>query len=374
MSTEDTDIRRTDVNRSSLRRTTVPALAALAVGLGLTGCGNNSGGGDGTTLTGGGATSQTVAEGVWRAAFQKANSGDTVNYEEVGSGTGVTNFTSKAYSFAGSDAYMTSDQLTAATKTCGGDPIEVPAYVSPIAVTFKLTGITSLNMSAETVANIFNGSITKWNDPAIAQDNPGAKLPSTAISTVHRSDDSGTTFNFTDYLSKAGNSAWTDAPSVTWPATVTGGQGLEGTSGVVGAIGDTEGSIGYADNSAVAAAKGLGVVSLKVGKSFNAPTADGAAAVLAKSPAAPGRPASDMAIDIDRTATGKGDYPLMLASYLLACQQYSDSKTADMVKGFLTYVVSSDGQQAAAAAAGSAPLDAKLSQKASAIVAKIAAS
>jgi phosphate transport system substrate-binding protein len=93
--------------------------------------------------------------------------------------------------------------------------------------------------------------------------------------------------------------------------------------------------------------------------------------VLANSPAAPNRPATDMATDIDRTATAKGDYPLMLVSYLLACQSYDDSGTADMVKGFLTYVVSSEGQQAAASSAGSAPLDSKLSDKATTIVSKI---
>jgi phosphate transport system substrate-binding protein len=228
-------------------------------------------------------------------------------------------------------------------------------------------------MDATTIANIFNGTITKWNDSAIAKLNPGVKLPSTTISTIHRSDESGTTFNFTDYLNKAGGGSWSDAANTVWPATLTGGQGLEGTSGVIGGIGQTEGSIGYADNSAVKSASGLGVVKIKVGKNFNTPTAAGAAKVLEKSPAAPGRPATDMATDIDRTYTGKGGYPLMLVSYLLACPTYSDKTTADAVKGFLSYVVSSAGQQAAAKTAGSAPLAASLSQKASSIVSKIAA-
>jgi phosphate transport system substrate-binding protein len=362
------------VNSSSLRRATLPAIAVLTVGLTMTGCGNNGGsssGGD--TLNGGGATSQATAEQTWRANYQKANSGTTINYEEVGSGTGVTNFTSKTYSFAGTDAYLTSDQLAAAKTTCGADVIEVPAYVSPIAVAFNLNGVTSLNLDAKTIADIFNGTITKWNDPAITSQNPGAKLPSTAIATVHRSDESGTTFNFTDYLNKAGNGAWSDAANTVWPANLTGGQGFEGTSGVIGGLTDTPGAIGYADDSAVAAEKSLGVVSIKVGSTYNAPTASGAAKVLAASPAAPGRPATDMATDIDRTATAKGDYPLMLLSYLLACPTYSDSKTADLVKGFLSYVVSSQGQQDAATAAGSAPLDPSLSTKAAAIVSKIAA-
>ena len=121
--------------------------------------------------------------------------------------------------------------------------------MSPLAIIYNLKGVDSLNLSGETAANIFNGTITKWNDPAIAKDNPGVTLPSTAITTVHRSDDSGTTFNFTDYLSQASNGAWTDPASVTWP-TGSGGQGLEGTSGVVGGVTDTDGAIGYADDSA----------------------------------------------------------------------------------------------------------------------------
>ena len=361
------------MNTTSLRRVALPVAAVLTVGLTLTACGNKSGGSGGDTINGGGATSQQNAQTAWRAAYQKSNSGTTINYELVGSGTGVTNFTSKAYSFAGSDAYLTSDQLSAASKTCGADPIEVPAYVSPIAVAFNLPGITSLNLDAKTIADIFNGKITTWNDPAIAQQNSGVTLPSDTIATVHRSDDSGTTNNFTDYLSKAGGGAWTDAPSSTWPSSLSGkGQGFDGTSGVVGALTSTKDTIGYADDSAVAAAKPtLGVVSIKVGSDYNAPSATGAAQVLEASPPAPNQPATSMATDIDRTATAKGDYPLMLASYLLACQKYSDSKTADAIKGYLTYIVSPAGQQAAAAAAGSAPLTAKLSAKATAIVGKI---
>jgi phosphate transport system substrate-binding protein len=367
----------TDVNTSSLRRLAVPAVAALTVGLTLSACGDTSasGGGDsgsggGTTLNGGGATSQTNAEQAWRSSYQKAHGG-TINYEEVGSGTGVGNFTSKAYSFAGTDAYLTDDQLSAAKDACGADPIEVPAYVSPIAVAFKLDGVKSLNLDAKTVAEIFSGTITTWNDPAIASQNSGVSLPDTAISTVHRSDESGTTFNFTDYLSKAGAGAWSDAPATVWPAGVSGGQGLEGTSGVIGGLDSTEGAIGYADDSAVKADSKLGVVSLKVGSDYNAPSAEGAAQVLAASPAAQNRPATDMATDIDRTASATGDYPLMLVSYLLACQSYGDSATADAIKGYLTYVVSSEGQQAAAHAAGSAPLDSSLSAKATRIVSKI---
>ena len=358
------------MNTSSLRRVAFPAAAVLTVGLTLTACGDKSGGSGGDTLTGGGSTAQAVAQQTWRADYQKAHSGTTINYEEVGSGTGVTNFLSKAYSFGGSDAFLTSDQITQAKQTCGADAIEVPAYVSPLAVIYNLKGVSSLNLSGETLANIFNGTITKWNDPAIAKDNPGAKLPSTTISTVHRSDDSGTTFNFTDYLSQAGGGAWNAAPNVTWPSSAKGGQGAEGTSGVVGVVTDTDGAIGYADDSA---AGSLSVANIKVGSSYVGPSADGAAKTLELSSVVPGRPSSDLAINVNRTSTESGTYPLLLVSYLMACPTYSDSKTADMVKGYLTYVVSSQGQQAAAAAAKSAPLPASLTQKATNLVSKISA-
>jgi phosphate transport system substrate-binding protein len=363
------------VNSSSLRRTALPAVAILTVGLTLAACGDNSSSGSsssgGGTLNGGGATSQANAQTAWRAAYQKANGG-TINYEEVGSGTGVTNFTSKAYSFAGTDAFLTDDQMTAAAKSCASDVVEVPAYVSPIAVAFNVPGVTSLNLDSQTISDIFNGKVTTWNDQEIASQNSGVKLPSTAITTVHRSDESGTTFNFTDYLNKTSASAWPYPANTVWPAK--GGQGADGTSGVIGVLSDTPGAIGYADDSAVTAAGDLGVVSIKVGKSYNAPSATGAAQVLEASPPAPNQPATSMATQIDRTATAKGDYPLMLASYLLACQKYSDSGTADTVKGYLTYVVSAAGQQAAAKTAGSAPLTPALSQKATSIVSQISAS
>jgi phosphate transport system substrate-binding protein len=369
------------VNSTSIRRRFLPAVAALALGLSVTACGagNESGGdggssgGDAVTLDAGGATSQAKAEGVWRAKYQD-ESGNTVNYEEVGSGTGRENFNSGAYVFAGSDSYLTDDEgeLSAAKERCGSDPIEVPAYVSPIAVAFNVPGVDSLNLSPKTIAEIFAEKITKWDDPAITADNHDAKLPDTAIATVHRSDDSGTTKNFTEYLSATGEGAWSAEPDSLWPEDLTGGQGLEGTSGVIGGLTDTEGSIGYADDSAVKDTD-LGVVSIGVGDAFNAPSADGAAMVVAKSPRAEGRPDVDMAIDIDRTITEPGAYPLLLTSYLIACQTYDDEATATAVKDYLSYVLSPEGQQAAADEAGSAPLDSSLQEEAAGIVAKISA-
>jgi phosphate transport system substrate-binding protein len=361
------------VTRTSFRRAIVPGIAVLAIA--LTGCGaaNDSGGGSSSSglsgsIAGGGASSQDSAQQAWRAAFQGDNPDVTITYDPVGSGAGRESFESGAYVFAGTDSYITDDEgeLTKAKTQCGGDPIEVPAYVSPIAVTFNLSGVDSLNLDAKTIAEIFDGKITSWDDPAIAALNDGVDLPGTTITPVHRSDDSGTTANFTDYLSKAGEGSWTYPADDTWP--IKGGEAAEGTSGVVASIKAGDGTIGYADESQVG---GLGIASIKVGDAFNAPSAEGAAKVLALSKPAPGRAATDMAIDIDRTTTEAGAYPLLLTSYLLACQTYDDAATAALVKGFLTYILSADGQQAAADQAGSAPLDPTLSAKATDIVSTI---
>ena len=244
--------------------------------------------------------------------------------------------------------------------------IEVPAYVSPIVVAFHLSGVDSLNLDAKTIADIFTGKITTWNDPAIASQNSGVKLPDTSIATVHRSDDSGTTQNFTDYLNQAGGGAWSYDADGVWP--IKGGEAAEGTSGVVSAISGGDGTIGYADESQVG---DLSVVSVKVGDEYVAPSADGAALVVEASPAAEGRADVDRAVDIDRTTTEPGAYPVVLLSYLIACQTYEDQNDADLVKGYLSYVVSDEGQQEAASYAGSAPLAPDTAERAQEIVAGI---
>jgi phosphate transport system substrate-binding protein len=365
------------VKSLTFRRAIVPGRAALAIA--LTGCGaaNDSGDDSGSsgdsgsseslsgTLNGGGASSQESAQGVWRAGFLEANSGATVNYDPVGSGTGRENFISKAYSFAGSDSALSTDEgeLDAANERCGGDVIEVPAYVSPIAVVYNLPGVDSLQLDAATIAGIFDGQITQWDDPAIADQNSDVDLPDTGITPVHRSDDSGTTNNFTDYLSQASDGAWSYDPDGVWPKQ--GGEAAEGTSGLVAAVKAGEGAIGYADESQ---AGGLAIASIKVGEEYVAPSAEAAAKVLAVSPRVEGRSDNDMAFEVDRTTTESGAYPLILVSYLIACPSYDDANEAALVKGFLGYIVSEEGQQASADQAGSAPLDSSIADEAAGII------
>jgi phosphate transport system substrate-binding protein len=312
------------------------------------------------TLNGSGSTAQQAAMQAWQTGFQTANTGTTVNYNPIGSGGGVTAFLQKAVTFAGSDAALSGSQIQQAKTTCNGDYIEIPVYVDPIAIVYNLPGVSKLTMSASTVAQVFAGKITTWNDPAIAKENPGVTLPSTTITPVHRSDESGTTANFTDYLSQAAKSDWSYGSIEDWP--IKSGEGADGTSGVIAAVKAGNGTIGYADNSQAGT---LGKVSVLVGTTPTAPSATAAGAVLDQSSAimGGGRPATDLAMTVNRTPSGSGVYPVILVSYQIMCQQQSSSATAALVKAFETYVVSSAGQQSAAQQAGSAPIPASLQAK-----------
>ncbi|MEH3034737.1 MAG: phosphate ABC transporter substrate-binding protein PstS [Aeromicrobium erythreum] len=350
------------MNRNQLRKA-APAAAALTLMIGLTACGaanegsTDSGNGDSVsgTLNGAGASSQESAVAAWKKGFQTANPDATVNYDPSGSGAGREQFVSGGVQFAGSDAYMDDEEIAAAKKKCGSDIVEVPTYVSPIAVIFNLDGVKDLNLSPKTIAGIFQGSITSWDDAAIKADNPDAKLPSTKITVVHRSDDSGTTKNFTDYLDKAGQGAWKGGVVETWP--VKGGEAAEGTSGVVSAVKNGKGTIGYADESQ---AGELGKAKVKVGDEFVEVTPEAASKTLDEAKPVEGRGDTDIAVDVNRTSTEAGVYPIVLVSYQITCQTFKDAKTADLVKAWFTYVTSTEGQKAAADAAGSAPADLRL--------------
>lgn len=356
--------------------------AVLAIGaLALTACGSDNptgsaGGGSGEqsgvsgTLTGIGASSQQAAMTAWQNGFQSANSGATVQYSPDGSGAGRKAFLAGGANFAGSDAYLSEDEVSQAKQQCGdAGAMDLPVYVSPISVAFNLPGVKSLNLDAPTIAKIFKGEIKKWNADEIKKQNPDADLPDTAVTVVHRSDDSGTTENFTDYLSKAAPQDWTEEPAQAWP-TKYAAENNKGTSGVVSTTSSTEGAVTYADSSAVG---DLGTAAIKVGEKYVAHSADAAAKAVEVSKQVEGRGEHDMAIDIDRATTETGAYPLVLISYHIVCSTYDSQETADLVKSFEKYVVSEDGQKAAADSAGSAPLSQSLREDATAAVESISA-
>jgi phosphate transport system substrate-binding protein len=291
----------------------------------------------------------------WIAGFGSSNPDVTVSYDPAGSGAGRTQFGEGAIDFAGSDAALDEEERATAKERCGGDAMNLPLYISPIAVIYNLEGVKDLQLSPATIAGIFDRKITKWNDPKIAADNPGVKLPSSGITPVNRSDESGTTTNFTQYLAGTAGKAWPHEPSGNWP--LKGGQSAQGTSGVVQTVQGGQGTIGYADASK---AGQLGVAKIKVGDEFVAPNAEGAAKVVEESPKAAGVPANDLAIDIKRDTTTSGSYPLVLVTYTIICPKYDDKAKADLIKAFVSYIASEDGQKQAADAAGSAPISDKI--------------
>ncbi|MGY1732205.1 phosphate ABC transporter substrate-binding protein PstS [Geodermatophilus sp. SYSU D01045] len=369
----------------STRSRAVVLSTALASTLTLAACGaanesdSSSGGSDSGSgasaaelsgdLVGAGASSQQAAMEAWQAGFEGEYPDVQFSYDPAGSGAGREQFIEGRADFAGSDAALDDEELAAAQERCGGGEVfELPNYISPIAVVFNLEGVDSLDLTPDVIARIFTGQITTWNDPAIAEANPDAQLPDTAITPVHRADDSGTTDNFTDYLFQTAGDVWTSEPDGVWP--LPGGEAASGTSGVIGVVESTAGAVTYADASR---AGDLGVASVAVGEEFVAPSAEAAAAVVENSPAVEGRGQYDFAIELNRQTEGTGEYPVVLVSYHVGCVQYDDQATADNVKAFMSYVISEDGQQAAADNAGNAPISDTLREQAQTAVDAITA-
>jgi phosphate transport system substrate-binding protein len=365
------------VNHKSLSRAARLSAVALVGALAISACGaknetsNSSSSTDSLsgTLNGAGSTAQQVAMQTWGGGFQTANSGVTVNYDAIGSGGGREQFESGGLDFAGSDDYVPTEEQAKANQACNGKYMEFPVYVSRIAVVYNQPSVKKLNLSPATIGSIFAGKISKWNDPAIAKDNPGVKLPDSTLTPVHRSDKSGTTGNFTDYMDQTSGGTWSAGPVEEWP--IKSGEGGDGNSGVVAAVKKGEGTVGYADASQ---AEGLGIANVKVGDQFVAPSPEAAAKVVDESTPVAGRDSAiDYALDVKRTTTTAGAYPVILISYQIVCQQYKDATTAKLVKAFETYVVGSDAQAAAAKSAGSAPISDAVRQKAMTIIDKISA-
>jgi phosphate transport system substrate-binding protein len=312
------------------------------------------------TIDGAGASSQGSAQEAWVAAFQTENPDVTINYDPSGSGAGREAFIAGGVSFAGTDSALKQEEIDGGFAACTPDTgyIQVPAYISPIAVIFNVEGVDTLNLDAPTLAGIFKGTITTWNDPAIAALNADATLPSAPITAVHRSDDSGTTKNFTDYLNKVAPEIW-DAPAAD-PFPYKTGEAAQGTSGVVDAVTNGTNTIGYADASK---AGDLGVAAIKVGDEFVDYTPEAAAAVVAESPAGDTASDTDLVISLDRKTTDPTHYPLVLVSYIITCTEFVDAEVSPVVKAYVQYITSEAGQAEAAASAGAAPLSSDLSAK-----------
>jgi phosphate transport system substrate-binding protein len=350
------------------------SLAAIAIAgsIVLTSCAANEGNAEETdstlsgTLVGGGASSQGAAQTAWTAEFQTANPDVTVEYDPTGSGTGRDNFISGANIFTGTDRAFNDEELAEDNfGACvpGAPIVQIPAYISPIAIVFNLEGVDSLNLDAATIAGIFKGDITQWSDPAIAALNEDAELPELPITAVHRADESGTTENFVDYLAANAPEVWDAEVSGDWA--YDGGEAANQTSGVVTAVTNSNGTIGYVDASR---AGDLGTVAVMVGDEFVEYSAEAAAAIVDASPLVEGRDAVDLSIELDRTSEAEGVYPIVLVSYLVACSEYEDAANAELSKAYLEYIISDEGQAVSAEAAGTAPISVSLFEKAQSAV------
>jgi phosphate transport system substrate-binding protein len=336
-------------------RTWLAAGAALALALGTAACGsddtNPSSGGtssgssssakQGGTINGAGATFPQPVYTEWAARF-KDGKGTTVNYQGIGSGGGIAQFTAGTVDFGASDAAMKDDEEQAAEKK--GQPVHVPTVLGAVTVAYNVQGLDKgLKLDGATVANMFLGKITKWNDPAIATQNPGVKLPSTDITVCHRSDESGTTKNFTAFLADY-SSAWKSGPgvdkTVKWPT----GTGAKGNDGVAACVKQTDGAVGYVEQ-AYALQNDFTTAAVKnkagnyVEPSLQATSAAGAAA----------RPPADLRFStID--ATGAQTYPISAVTFLLVYQDMCKAGTkpaqATLVKSWLDYALGA-GQQVA---------------------------
>src|SRR3954451_22762675 len=343
--------------------------ASLAVLVAACGSDDSSSGGGGSSSSGGsklsgsingaGATFPLPVYQEW-AARLKDDKGLTVNYQGIGSGGGIAQFTAGTVDFGATDAAMTDEEETAAKKK--GDPVHIPTVLGAVTVSYNVKGVDKgLKLDGATVAGIFLGKIKTWNDPAIAKENSGVSLPSGNITVCHRNDESGTTKNFTAFLADY-SPAWKSGPgvdkSVKWPT----GTGAKGNDGVAACIKQNDGAVGYVEQ-AYALANNFTYASVKnKAGQFVAPTLE-ATAAAAEGVKVP----SDLRFaTID--SSGKTAYPISAVTFLLVykdvCKAGADAKKAKALKAWLQYGAT-DGQ-AVAKQLQDAPLPSALQSKAAA--------
>src|SRR3954465_9671310 len=313
------------------------------------------------TLNGSGSSFQDAFNQKAKAEFAKKANGVTVNYTKSGSGAGKTDLQNQVVQFAGTDSTIKDEDKP---KFKGGDVLYFPTVGAPITVSFNLSGVDKLSLSADTLAGIFQGDIKTWNDPKIPADNSGATLPATTIAVVHRSDGSGTTSNFTKFLKKASPNVWTldSGDTVNWPSST---QGAEKNSGVASLIKTTDGAIGYVD-LADAVNADLKLASVKnADGSFVEPTLDAASAALA---------GADVKADLTYdpiNAKGADAYPITSPTWVIVYAKQADAKVAEALKGWINFLLT-DGQNLASSI-GYAKIPSEVAAMAVAQLAKITA-
>jgi phosphate transport system substrate-binding protein len=323
------------------------ALGVLVTGaLVLSGCGSDNGGttsgsssanvscGGKATLKASGSTAQAGAMDRFVNAFEQACPNQKLNYTANGSGAGINEFVGSQTDFGGSDVALSADEHTKAQQRCSSPAWDLPVVFGPIAVTYNLGGVTTLNLDGPTAAKIFNGGITTWNDPAIAALNPGTALPATPVHVVFRSDQSGTTANFQQYLDAASNGAWGKGSGKNFNGGV--GEGAKGNDGTSAAIQNTPGSITYNEWSFAQGHKlNMAQIVTSAGPQPVAISADSVGKTIAGAQIK--GQGNDLILDTVSfyKPTQVGAYPIVLATYEVVCSKYPDSQAGTAVKAFL---------------------------------------
>ena len=327
------------------------ALSVLTSGaLMLSGCGNNNdatqGGappdpssakvscGGKQTLKASGSTAQANAMARFVKAFEQACPGQELNYTANGSGAGINEFIGDQTDFGGSDVALKSDEHAKAQQHCGSPAWDLPVVFGPIAVTYNVSGVTTLNLDGSTTAKIFNGTITTWNDPTITALNPGTALPALPIHVVFRSDQSGTTDNFQQYLDGASDHGWGKGTGKTFNGGI--GEGAKGNDGTSAAIKNTPGSITYNEWSFAQAQKlNIARIITSAGPEPVAISADSVGKTIAGAKIKGA--GNDLVLDTVSfyKPTQAGAYPIVLATYEIVCSKYPDSAVGTAVKAFL---------------------------------------
>ncbi|WP_018653707.1 phosphate ABC transporter substrate-binding protein PstS [Actinomadura flavalba] len=295
------------------------------------------------TVNAAGSSAQKNAIEEWTKIYASKCAGASLNYNANGSGAGIQLFNQGQVAFAGSDSALKPEEAQAAKTRCtGGDALNLPMVVGPVAVVYNLDGVDGLKLSPATIAGIFSGKIKTWNDPAIAKENEGAKLPSDPIKTVYRADESGTTDNFTKYLKATAADAWQWEPAKKWPNST--GQGANKSDGVTSQVKSTKGAISYVEMSYAENNK-LQTAQVKNGAGeYTKLSADSASKAVAGAEVV--GTGNDLALKIDYATKEAGAYPIVLVTYEIACTKGLPAEQAKFVKSFLTYTASADGQKA----------------------------
>ena len=286
------------------------------------------------TLKASGSTAQANAMARFVNAFEQACSGQTLNYTANGSGAGINEFVGNQTDFGGSDVPLSADEHGKAQQRCNSPAWDLPTVFGPIAVTYNVNGVTSLNLDGPTAAKIFNGTIKTWNDPAITALNNGTTLPDLPIHVVFRSDESGTTDNFQHYLDTASDGAWGKGTGKTFKGGV--GEGAKGNDGTSAAIKSTAGSITYNEWSFAQAQKlNMAKIVTSAGPDPVSISADSVGKTIAGAKVQ--GEGNDLTLDTVSfyKPTQAGSYPIVLATYEVVCSKYPDSQVGTAVKAFL---------------------------------------